>query len=152
MTRHAARPAHTTRSHASIPGGVWSAAPTPFTHALAVDRTAVRRMVAHHLRLGGGVFNGFLARLILRACAAGRWAEAESLQRRMTRLMWAVYGGPGIRCWLAGEKYLLVRMGLFRTWANIPRYPLTASCRAAIARALVAERAVLMPEPGAAGP
>ena len=33
-------------------GGVWSAAPTPFTDRMTLDRVAVRRMVAHHVRLG----------------------------------------------------------------------------------------------------
>ncbi len=31
---------------------VWSACPTPFTEKMKVDRVAIKRMVAHHLRLG----------------------------------------------------------------------------------------------------
>ncbi len=97
------------------------------------------------LLLGGGVFNGKMANQIIAAVARGDLAAAAAWQRRMNRLMWAVYGGRRIACWLAGEKHLLVRLGIFRTWRNYPRYPLTPACRRAIARALRAERAVLLP-------
>ena len=37
--------------------GAWSAAPTPFTERMEVDKAAVRRMVSHHARLGvNGLF------------------------------------------------------------------------------------------------
>jgi dihydrodipicolinate synthase/N-acetylneuraminate lyase len=97
------------------------------------------------LLLGGGVFNGYMAGLILAAARAGDLAAAERMQNRMNRLMYAVYGGKKIRCWLAGEKHLLVSMGLFRTWRNYPNYPLTAACRRAIQRVLTADRAMLFP-------
>lgn len=88
------------------------------------------------LLLGGGVFNGYLARQIIAAARAGDLPRAEKLQTRMNRLMYDVYGGKKIRCWLAGEKQLLVEMGIFRTCRNYPDYPLTDSCRRAIRRAL----------------
>ena len=97
------------------------------------------------LLLGGGVFNGYIAGMIVSAVAAGDMAEAERLQRRMNRIMWAVYGGKKIKCWLAGEKKLLVEMGIFRTWKNLPEYPLTPSCRAAIRKVLERDMDVLMP-------
>src|SRR5690606_23751280 len=46
------------------------------------------------LMLGGGIFNGFIAGMIIRAVGEGDEASAEALQRRMTALMHAVYGGP----------------------------------------------------------
>jgi 4-hydroxy-tetrahydrodipicolinate synthase len=97
------------------------------------------------LLLGGGVFNGFLAGMIMEAVAAGDLDRARRLQRRMNRMMWSVYGGRKIRCWLSGEKALLVELGVFRTWKNYLEYPLTASCRRAIARVLERDRDVLLP-------
>jgi 4-hydroxy-tetrahydrodipicolinate synthase len=97
------------------------------------------------LLLGGGIFNGYLAGRILAAVAAGDLAQAEQHQERMNRLMWAVYGGKGTACWLSGLKKLLVEMGIFGTWKNIPGYPLTDECVQAIGRALVEDRDVLFP-------
>ena len=97
------------------------------------------------LLLGGGVFNGYLAGQIVAAAAAGEWERAKRLQLRMNRMMWGVYGGKKIACWLSGEKYLLVRMGLFRTWKNYPGYPLTSSCQEAIRRILKSDRQYLFP-------
>ena len=97
------------------------------------------------LLLGGGVFNGYLAGKIMEAASAGEWEQAKRLQRRMNRIMFAVYGGKKIKCWLSGEKKLLVEMGIFRTWKNFPDYPLTDSCRRAIERVLQRDMDVLMP-------
>ena len=97
------------------------------------------------LLLGGGVFNGYLAGRIVAAVAAGDIALARRLQERMNRIMFCVYGGKKITCWLAGEKELLVRMGIFRTWKNYLGYTLTASCRRAIGRVLRNDKDVLLP-------
>jgi 4-hydroxy-tetrahydrodipicolinate synthase len=96
--------------------------------------------------LGGGVFNGFLARHILEAVRKGDDARANQLQQKMNKLMYAVYGGKKIACWLAGEKRLLVELGLFGTWHNLLRYPLTPSCEKAIQRLVKTDRAWLLPE------
>lgn len=95
--------------------------------------------------LGGGVFNGYLAGLIVRAARAGDLKHAWQLQRRMNRMMWAVYGGKKINCWLSGEKKLLVELGIFRTWKNYPDYPLTPACARAIRDVLRRDRDVLLP-------
>jgi len=97
------------------------------------------------LLLGGGVFNGYLAGKIIAAVAAGELAQAEALQQRMSRMMWDVYGGQNIGCWLAGLKKLLVEMGIFQTWQNIPGYTLTEACLHAIERVLAEDRDVLFP-------
>lgn len=73
--------------------------------------------------LGGGVFNGYLAGLILNAFNSGDMKLAKNLQKRMNRIMYAVYGGKKISCWLSGEKKLLVDMGVLSTWKNFPNYP-----------------------------
>jgi len=97
------------------------------------------------LLLGGGIFNGYLAREIIAAVAAGDIALAEQCQDRMNRMMWDVYGGKDIACWLSGLKNLLVEMGIFTTWKNIPDYPLTEACVQAIAQVLDRDRALLFP-------
>lgn len=81
---------------------------------------------------GGGIFNGGIAKKIQTAVRSGDHAEALRLQARMNELMFRVYGGPKVECWMAGLKYLLVRMGLFQTAAKYLWYPLTAECRADI--------------------
>jgi 4-hydroxy-tetrahydrodipicolinate synthase len=97
------------------------------------------------LLLGGGIFNGYLAGKIIAAVASGDIAQAEQHQDHMNRLMWDVYGGKTIACWLSGLKKLLVEMGIFGTWKNIPGYPLTNECTQAIARVLIEDREVLFP-------
>jgi hypothetical protein len=72
-------------------------------------------------------------------------ALAEGYQERMNRMMWDVYGGKNIACWLSGSKKLLVEMGIFTTWKNIPDYPLTEECAQAIGQVLNRDRAVLFP-------
>lgn len=88
------------------------------------------------LLLGGGIFNGAIARRLIAAVRSGDLAEAERLQARMNDLMLRVYGGPKIECWLTGLKELLVRMGIFETNVNTLDYPLTDSCRAQISAAV----------------
>lgn len=97
------------------------------------------------LLLGGGVFNGYLARMILEAAKSGDRTSARRLQNRMNRIMYAVYGGKKISCWLSGEKHLLVEMGILSTWRNFPDYPLKQSCIRAIGRVLANDADVLLP-------
>ncbi len=86
--------------------------------------------------LGGGIFNASLAHRIIRAVRAGDIAEAERLQARMNDLMWRIYGGPKIECWMSGLKELLVQMGIFTTRNNLLGYPLTDHCQKQITEAL----------------
>ena len=97
------------------------------------------------LLLGGGVFNGCLANLILKAMVAGDEAAAAAHQARMNRLMYTVYGGKKIKAWLSGEKYLLVKLGLFKTYRNFPDYPLTDREKEAIDKIVKKEKVFLLP-------
>jgi 4-hydroxy-tetrahydrodipicolinate synthase len=97
------------------------------------------------LLLGGGVFNGHIARKIIDAVRGGDMKLAEQIQARMNNIMWAVYGGKKITCWLAGEKQLLVRLGIFKTRLNYPNYQLNSSCRLAIDRTLKQNKKWLLP-------
>jgi len=86
-----------------------------------------------------------LAGMIIKAVADVDLPRAENLQQRMNRIMYAVYGGKKITCWLSGLKRLMVEMGVFRTWNNYLDYPLTASCLRDIRKVLVKDRDVLLP-------
>lgn len=97
------------------------------------------------LLLGGGVFNGYIAGKIVDAVRSGDMKLAKQVQARMNNIMWAVYGGKKITCWLAGEKQLLVRMGIFKTWLNYPNYQLNSSCRRAIEQTLKQNKKWLLP-------
>lgn len=97
------------------------------------------------LLLGGGVFNGYLARRMIDAVAAGQSTEAEQINERLIRINFAAYGGKKIACWLTGLKELLVEMKVFRTSQSYLRYPMTATCHRAIQRLLQRDRDVLLP-------
>ncbi len=100
------------------------------------------------LLLGGGIFNGAMAWEIIRATQAGDIERANAVQDHMNEIMWAVYGGKEIKCWLAGQKQLLVGMGVFRTNANHLNYELNDECAAGIERVLGEEREMLFPWEG----
>lgn len=97
------------------------------------------------LLLGGGIFNGYLAGQIIAAVAAGDIGKAEALQARMNRMMYDVYGGESISCWLSGLKKLLVDMGIFGSWESYLNYPLTDECQAAITKVIEQDADVLLP-------
>lgn len=91
------------------------------------------------LLVGGGIFNGRIAAQIITAVQAGDMKKAGLLQERMNELMYRVYGGKKIACWLTGLKYLLVRMGVFQSEGSYLGYPLTDECRAAIDEIVVGD-------------
>ncbi len=97
------------------------------------------------LLLGGGVFNGYLAGMIFDAVKSGRIPQALELQQRMNDMMYAVYGGRDISCWLAGEKRLLMELGVLSTTRNFPEYSVSVSCLAAIREVLDKDRDILLP-------
>ncbi len=97
------------------------------------------------LLLGGAVFNGFIASRIIKFIKDKQISKAEEMQKMMNKIMYAVYGGKKIRCWLSGEKYLLMKMGIFNTSKNIQDYPLTSSCKMNIEKIIKKYRKFLIP-------
>lgn len=97
------------------------------------------------LLLGGGIFNGYLAGQIMQAVRSGDMDRANALQAHMNQMMYAVFGGESIACWLAGQKRLLVEMGIFSTWRHYLGYPLTPECEQEIKRVVKDEASLLFP-------
>ena len=81
------------------------------------------------LLLGGGIFNAAIAHKLTAAVRANDLPSAHALQARMNDLMYRVYGGEKIECWMTGLKELLVQLGVFSSNDNLLGYPLTARCR-----------------------
>lgn len=97
------------------------------------------------LLLGGGVFNGYLAKKIIDEVKNKNIKEAEKLQKLMNKIMYATYGGKKIKCWLAGEKYLLMKMRIFRTWNNLYEYQINKQCKEAVERVFKKYKRLLLP-------
>lgn len=93
---------------------------------------------------GGMILTAPAVQRTMALLAAGDSGAAKALDEETKQLLFDVYGGPKIACWLSGLKYALVKMGLFTGWNNIPAYPLTDECRQAIDR-VVAETPWLTP-------
>jgi 4-hydroxy-tetrahydrodipicolinate synthase len=109
------------------------------------DCVGALRMGYNGLMLGGAAFNGFMAGMIRQAALDKNWTEAEKLQKRMNDLMFEIYGGKKILCWLAGEKYILQKLGVFKNNRNLLGYELTANCEKSIDKIVENEQAILLP-------
>ena len=95
--------------------------------------------------LGGTILNARYVAEIMKKLDENDLPAAREIEQRMIGMLYAVYGGPKVACWLDGLKTTLVRMGVFRTNRAYLDYPLTPECSAMIDRVLVDERARLLP-------
>lgn len=59
---------------------------------------------------------------------AGRIEEARAAEAEMKRILFGIYGGESIACWLTGLKYYMVRRGLFSSTTSFLGYPLDDGC------------------------
>ena len=84
------------------------------------------------LLLGGACFTGNMAGRIYNLTRTGKIAAAQTLQAQMNELMYTVFGGKEITCWLAGQKQMLVELGIFNTANTIINFQLTPACAEAI--------------------
>jgi len=64
---------------------------------------------------GGACFNGFMAKKIFELGKAGDFEGAQAMQDHMNMIMTKVFGGEGLPCWLAGQKQIMVELGIFNT-------------------------------------
>ncbi len=88
---------------------------------------------------GGAVAVAPQVRRIAELFLAGRADEAAAAEAAMKQVLFGIYGGERIACWLTGLKHYLVRRGLFTTAASFLGYPLTDECRDFIERRLDGE-------------
>ena len=84
------------------------------------------------LLLGGACFNGGMAKQIFDLTKAEKIEQAQKIQVKMNELMYMVFGGKEITCWLAGQKQILVELGLFSTNYTVINFHLNAECADAI--------------------
>ncbi len=96
------------------------------------------------MMVGGGCFNARMVKTIFETAKSGKIEEAKTLQDRLNKLMFDVFGGKNISCWLAGQKQLLVELGIFRTNKCIINYQLTDECAAKLKTAMEREKEFLL--------
>ena len=80
------------------------------------------------LLFGGGCFNGAYAAEMHRLAKQGKFDEAQKIQDHLAEVMYKVFGGKSIACWMAGQKELMVRLGVFNTPKTFLNYQLTDEC------------------------
>lgn len=94
---------------------------------------------------GGGCFNALYGQEIIDLALAGKIEEAIKVQDRLVDTLFKVFGGKDIKCWLAGQKELMVRLGIFNTNTNLYGYTVTEECSKAIDEVLQTEKEYLLP-------
>lgn len=80
------------------------------------------------LLFGGGCFNGAYAAEMHRLARQGKFDEAQKVQDHLAEVMYKVFGGKSIACWMAGQKELMVRLGVFNTPKTYLNYQLNEEC------------------------
>lgn len=95
--------------------------------------------------IGSGCFCGHIANKIIEAVRDGKIASAKELQERMNSLMYDVWGGKSYACWLAGQKQLMVELGIFSFNNTLLDFHLNNECHKAIKRAIERDHAFLLP-------
>lgn len=97
------------------------------------------------LLFGGACFNGAVAGRVFALAKAGKTDEAKELQQRMGEMLYKVFGGRELACWLAGQKELMRRLGVFHTAKTLLAYQVTPDCSAAIDEVIRDEQSWLLP-------
>lgn len=94
---------------------------------------------------GGGCFNGAYACEMHRLVRAGKPEEAQKVQDHLVEVLYKVFGGKDLQCWLAGQKEIMVRLGIFNTAYTLLDYSLTDECSKAIDEVIRDEAKWLLP-------
>ena len=93
---------------------------------------------------GGGCFNGAYAAEMCRLAAEGKFDEAQAIQSHLAEVMFKIFGGKSIECWMAGQKEIMVRLGVFNTAKTYLNYQLSEQCSKDIDEVIRAEKAWLL--------
>ena len=83
---------------------------------------------------GGAVAVESFMREIGRLFQSGQLEEMRATEEQMKTVLYGIYGGESIACWLTGLKYFMVQKGIFASTASYLEYPLTEECRMFIER------------------
>lgn len=94
---------------------------------------------------GGACFNGFMANKILLRGKVGDIKGAQEIQDHMNMIMTKTFGGKSLSCWLAGQKQMMVELGVFNTRKTIINYQITDECINTIKSVVEQEKAYLLP-------
>jgi dihydrodipicolinate synthase/N-acetylneuraminate lyase len=117
-------------------------------YALNGDEFAIDKAIAAGytgMVLGGGCFNGAMACEIYNLVKEGKTTQAAERQQYLNNMMYEIFGGKSISTWMAGQKTLMVRLGIFNTAAHFLSYRLTEACSDAIDAVIAANREYLLP-------
>lgn len=87
-----------------------------------------------NVMLGGASAVAPMLHRLIALFDAGRIEEARAADAELRRVLWGLYGGESIACWLHGLKYYMVRRGLFSSVTSFLGYPLSDECRAFVDR------------------
>lgn len=98
------------------------------------------------LLFGGACFNGAYAVEMHRLAKAGKYKKAQEIQDHLVSVMKKVFGGDDIKCWLAGQKELMRRLGIFNTAKTFLNYEVTDECSKMIDEVLAEEKKWLLPK------
>ncbi|MFV0415396.1 MAG: dihydrodipicolinate synthase family protein [Chthoniobacterales bacterium] len=85
---------------------------------------------------GGMILTAAAVREVMNLYQSNDIEAAKALDKQTQEVLFAAYGGENISCWLAGLKYMLIRLGVFAEWNNVLDYPLTDPCKKAVDQAV----------------
>lgn len=86
------------------------------------------------LMFGGAVAVSPQMQRVVALFQAGRLDEARAEDESMQNILYGIYGGKEISCWLTGLKYFMMQKGIFSNTESFLGYPLTDECRTTIER------------------
>ncbi len=92
------------------------------------------------LLFGGACFNGRYAVEMHRLARAGQFEQAQKVQEHLVEVMQKVFGGKNIECWLAGQKEIMRRLGVFNTATTFLNYTVSEECSKMIDEVLRTEK------------
>ncbi len=92
------------------------------------------------LLFGGACFNGRYAVEMHRLARAGQFEQAQKVQAHLVEVMQKVFGGKNIECWLAGQKEIMRRLGVFNTATTFLNYTVSEECSKMIDEVLHTEK------------
>jgi 4-hydroxy-tetrahydrodipicolinate synthase len=81
---------------------------------------------------GGACFTGLISKKIFELCENSQYEQAEDLQQNLNCLLNKTFGGETRSCWLAGQKYMMKKLGVFGEESCIINYQLTPECKTVI--------------------